>query len=146
MLTNMSTQRLRKLRDSSITVTKTEDRLVVNITPAWQRSKPSKFLRLPGLIKTGALLLPVLGFLTLTYAHGSGHKSDYIINLPWLIKILIFWPYYVSILPFKWLYNIVPNWFTHLLFGSISLLMMSVIWCSCLLYCPKSIQHLMQHL
>jgi len=56
-LTNYATAKSRQPKQSNITLTQTEERLLVQIPPVWLRTKPSKCCALPFLAGNGFLLL-----------------------------------------------------------------------------------------
>ena len=96
MLTNSLTQRLDKPRYSPITLTQIEERLVVDIPPVWLRSKHGILFGLISIIVTGATSLTVLGCLIVMYATISDGLPNYLLNLHWLIRLMILWPYSIG--------------------------------------------------
>ena len=150
-LANSLTQRLHKPRYSPITLTRIEERLVVDIPPVWLRSKSSRLLGLLSLIITGVSFLSVLGLVALIYAYISGRGINYAFNLHWSIRFLLFWPFQVIVSPLAWLLNytfITLGWLlNHLFIHSfirvalyyIGAFISFAIWFSCVLYFPKAL-------
>lgn len=137
-LTSISAKRLRQPRYSPITLTKMEDRLVVDIPPVGLRSNHSRLLGLLSLIGTGASSISFLGLILF---HDSGHNIDYFIDMPWWIKYIFLWPYYVTIAPLKVLFekividNIIIS-IAMLFLGFITIIIMYGIWVGSSMYLP----------
>ena len=124
MLINSLTQKLGKPRYSPITLTKIEERLVVDIPPVWLRSRHSLLFGLISTIGTGAVSLTLFGYLIMMYWTASGGFPNFILNLHWLISFIILWPYHV-ILAFNPALN---NGATHwLVFGIIAFITFATI-------------------